>query len=238
MSHDLRSPLAGIRGMVDALADGVVAPARRGRRLPRPHPPGDDPDGRHGRRPVPALPGHLRRAAARPRRRSPSARSCPTPSRPRPRRPRTPGVRVVADDPERWPAVCGQRHRADPGRAQPAVQRRAAHAGRRRGSSCRPGPTDDAAWLRVQDACGGIPEADLDRIFDVGYRGAAARTPGAGVRCGPRAGHRPRPHRGARGPAHRREHRPGLPVRAHPAAAAARAVADAGPDEVSSTKLR
>jgi signal transduction histidine kinase len=34
------------------------------------------------------------------------------------------------------------------------------------------------AWLRVQDACGGIPEADLDRIFDVGYRGAAARTPG------------------------------------------------------------
>ena len=38
--------------------------------------------------------------------------------------------------------------------------------------------TGAEAWLRVQDACGGIPEADLDRIFDVGYRGAAARTPG------------------------------------------------------------
>jgi len=41
------------------------------------------------------------------------------------------------------------------------------------------GASDTEAWLRVQDACGGIPDADLERIFDVGYRGAAARTPGA-----------------------------------------------------------
>ncbi|MGH3915884.1 MAG: sensor histidine kinase [Pseudonocardiaceae bacterium] len=32
------------------------------------------------------------------------------------------------------------------------------------------------AWLRVSDCCGGIPETDLTRLFDVAYRGSAART--------------------------------------------------------------
>jgi signal transduction histidine kinase len=38
----------------------------------------------------------------------------------------------------------------------------------------------DAAggWLAVSDTCGGIPEADLPRVFDVAFRGAPARTPG------------------------------------------------------------
>ncbi len=36
----------------------------------------------------------------------------------------------------------------------------------------------DAAVLAVTDACGGIPEADLDRVFDVAWRGTDARTPG------------------------------------------------------------
>jgi signal transduction histidine kinase len=36
----------------------------------------------------------------------------------------------------------------------------------------------DQAVLAVSDGCGGIPEPDLDRIFDVGWRGTAARTPG------------------------------------------------------------
>ena len=31
--------------------------------------------------------------------------------------------------------------------------------------------------LSVTDACGGIPEEDLDRVFDVAWRGTAARTP-------------------------------------------------------------
>jgi signal transduction histidine kinase len=31
--------------------------------------------------------------------------------------------------------------------------------------------------LAVTDACGGIPEEDLDRVFDVAWRGTAARTP-------------------------------------------------------------
>ncbi len=41
------------------------------------------------------------------------------------------------------------------------------------------------AYVSVHDACGGIPPADLDRLFDVGFRGTAARTPapdgGAGL---------------------------------------------------------
>ncbi|WP_327090264.1 HAMP domain-containing histidine kinase [Nonomuraea sp. NBC_01738] len=38
---------------------------------------------------------------------------------------------------------------------------------------------DDAAFLVVDDGCGGIPEADLPRLFDVAFRGESARTPGS-----------------------------------------------------------
>ncbi|MFF3854392.1 sensor histidine kinase [Micromonospora sp. NPDC002575] len=37
----------------------------------------------------------------------------------------------------------------------------------------------DGVWLAVSDTCGGIPEEDLDRVFDVAFRGERARTPGA-----------------------------------------------------------
>lgn len=30
-------------------------------------------------------------------------------------------------------------------------------------------------WLRVEDACGGIPDHDLAKVFDMGYRGSVAR---------------------------------------------------------------
>jgi signal transduction histidine kinase len=33
------------------------------------------------------------------------------------------------------------------------------------------------AWLAVSDSCGGIPEDDLARVFDVAFRGEKARTP-------------------------------------------------------------
>jgi len=36
---------------------------------------------------------------------------------------------------------------------------------------------DDHAELIVQDGCGGIPHAEIDRVFDLAYRGDAARTP-------------------------------------------------------------
>jgi signal transduction histidine kinase len=34
------------------------------------------------------------------------------------------------------------------------------------------------AVLSVVDQCGGIPPADIEQVFDLAYRGDAARTPG------------------------------------------------------------
>lgn len=42
------------------------------------------------------------------------------------------------------------------------------------------GRDGDGGWLAVDDTCGGIAEADLPRVFDVAFRGAKARTPGDG----------------------------------------------------------
>jgi len=40
------------------------------------------------------------------------------------------------------------------------------------------GVRDGHAEVAVADACGGIPAEDLDRVFDLAFRGEAARTPG------------------------------------------------------------
>ncbi|WP_395106650.1 sensor histidine kinase [Actinomadura sp. SCN-SB] len=40
------------------------------------------------------------------------------------------------------------------------------------------------ARVTVADACGGIPEEDLPRVFDVAFRGETARTPGGGAGLG------------------------------------------------------
>ncbi|MFJ2740783.1 sensor histidine kinase [Streptomyces sp. NPDC087440] len=42
--------------------------------------------------------------------------------------------------------------------------------------------------LSVTDGCGGIPAEDLPRVFDTGWRGSAARTPPAGAELAPPAG--------------------------------------------------
>jgi signal transduction histidine kinase len=41
-------------------------------------------------------------------------------------------------------------------------------------------PPGSGAEVSVQDGCGGIPEQDLDLVFDLAFRGDAARTPGDG----------------------------------------------------------
>ncbi|MFF4433717.1 sensor histidine kinase [Streptomyces sp. NPDC001513] len=41
-----------------------------------------------------------------------------------------------------------------------------------------------AVVLSVTDACGGIPEEDLPRVFDTGWRGSQARTPPSGAGLG------------------------------------------------------
>jgi signal transduction histidine kinase len=43
------------------------------------------------------------------------------------------------------------------------------------------GDADGSAELRVSDECGGLPEEHIARVFDVGFRGEAARTPLAGL---------------------------------------------------------
>ncbi|MDF9816490.1 HAMP domain-containing sensor histidine kinase [Streptomyces sp. SPB162] len=42
----------------------------------------------------------------------------------------------------------------------------------------------DSVVLSVTDGCGGIPPADLPRVFDTGWRGTGARTPPAGAGLG------------------------------------------------------
>ncbi|WP_406151320.1 sensor histidine kinase [Streptomyces sp. NBC_01012] len=42
----------------------------------------------------------------------------------------------------------------------------------------------DGLVLSVTDGCGGIPEEDLARVFDTGWRGSPARTPPAGAGLG------------------------------------------------------
>lgn len=42
----------------------------------------------------------------------------------------------------------------------------------------------DGVVVSVTDACGGIPEEDLPRVFDTGWRGTHARTPPSGAGLG------------------------------------------------------
>jgi signal transduction histidine kinase len=35
-----------------------------------------------------------------------------------------------------------------------------------------------AAFISVLDSCGGIPDDEIDRVFELAFRGDAARTPG------------------------------------------------------------
>ena len=44
--------------------------------------------------------------------------------------------------------------------------------------------TSDAIELEVRDECGGITDHDMARVFDVGWRGEAARTPDADAGSG------------------------------------------------------
>ncbi len=43
----------------------------------------------------------------------------------------------------------------------------------------RGGGDSTAAWLTITDGCGGIPAEELSRVFDVGFRGTTARSPEA-----------------------------------------------------------
>jgi signal transduction histidine kinase len=177
ISHDLRTPLAGIRAMSEALADGVV----------------DDPDetaqyARRIGRETERLAGmvddlfQLSRITSGALRLTLDAVSlgevvseavaAELAGAARRR------VRLVADPNADWPVVLG----SDPELAR-VVRNLLSNAVRHTPPdgtvAVAAGVDGDHAWLRVQDACGGIPQADLDRVFDVAFRGTSARTPPA-----------------------------------------------------------
>jgi signal transduction histidine kinase len=175
ISHDLRTPLAGIRAMSEALADGVVSDPQESSRYARRI--GKETERLAGmvddlfqlsritsgalRLTLAAVPlGEVVSEAV-------AAESARAASK---------GVRLVADPDAVWPVVRG----SDPELAR-VVRNLVSNAVRHTPPDgtvvLAAGTEGEHAWLRVQDGCGGIPEPDLDRVFDVAFRGTASRTP-------------------------------------------------------------
>lgn len=175
MSHDLRSPLAGIRAMAEALEDGVVADPL-------------DVAGYHRgiRHEADRLAGmvddlfelsrvHSGRLTLRPQRVTLAdivAQAVPTAAPLAAAR----GIRLVGDAPD--VAV-----RVDVREVTRVMSNLLTNAIRhtRTGGAVRilGGATGPDAYFAVEDECGGIPDDDLPRLFEVAFRGTVARTPGA-----------------------------------------------------------
>jgi signal transduction histidine kinase len=181
VSHDLRSPVAALRAMAEALEDGVVAdPATVA-----------DYHGRMRRETVrlgrmiddlfelAAI--HAGALVVTPRRSS---------------------LRDLVDEvlQSAEPLAAAKRLRlhgdrvadvvalADPDQLARVVRNLVANAIRHTPAggtvAVRCGVRHETPYVEVADACGGIPEPDLARLFEVGYRGEWARTPGDDVGAG------------------------------------------------------
>ena len=177
ISHDLRSPLAGIRAMAEALADGVVSEpdeaagyaARISGEATRLSGMVDDLF-ELSRITAGAL--RLTMAAVPLREVVGDALAAQSPVADRK------GVRVLADA-EAWPTVLGSD--TELGRVVRNLLANAIRHTPPDGTvTLRLALDDRDAVLAVDDACGGIPEGELARVFDVAFRGAAARTPESG----------------------------------------------------------
>jgi signal transduction histidine kinase len=175
MSHDLRTPLAGLRAVSEGLEDGVI----------------DDVPGalRQMRSTVDRMTGlvddlfELSRLSAAPlpmRRSAVSLRELAEDvAGENNEHARAEGVRLALSTPNTDDRLAVQ---GDPDELTRAVTNLVGNAIRHTA----PGgtvtvsvdrETDGRVRLAVTDACGGIPDDDLERVFDIGWRGDEQRTP-------------------------------------------------------------
>ncbi len=173
ISHDLRTPLAGIKAMAEALEDRVVEEpgevsdygARIGRESNRLGSMVDDlfelsriSSGALDLRLEPIALNELVAEAAIGLRPVATSR----------------GIELDVD----LPALVGM----GSGREMERVVRNlmvnaVRHTQQGRSVQVRGGADRSATWLTITDGCGGIPAEELPRVFDVGFRGTTARSP-------------------------------------------------------------
>lgn len=181
VSHDLRTPLAGLRAMAEALEDGVVddpaqvADFHAGIRRESDRMSGMVDDlFELSRIHAGTLQLHLDRVSLADLVSDAVASVLPAAAARR--------VQVRAA-PGAWPTVVGSD--TELGRV---VRNLLANAIRHTPSDgavvVAAGADADGVWLAVQDACGGIPADDLPRVFDVAFRGEAARSKDGGAGLG------------------------------------------------------
>ncbi|NUR89168.1 MAG: HAMP domain-containing histidine kinase [Nonomuraea sp.] len=181
VSHDLRTPLAGMRAMAEALEDGVAADPVVVKRY-------------HAqiRLEVERLSGMVDDLFELSRIHAGALRLSPVPvgladlvadtvAGVEPLA-AAKGVRLVAPSVEAVPVT------VDAGKLGRALGNLVVNAIRHTPSDgavvLRAGVSGDTVRLSVDDACGGIPDEDLPRVFEVAFRGEAARSPGGGAGLG------------------------------------------------------
>jgi signal transduction histidine kinase len=176
VSHDLRTPLAGMRAMAEALEDGVVAdPAAIGEYHRRIRVETDRMAGlvddlfELSRINAGALRLTLETVSLADVVSDAVATAAPVA--------RAKGVRLVAE-PAEYPSV--QASEVELGRVLCNLLVNAVrHTPPERAVVVAGGVEPTGGWVAVTDGCGGIPEEDLPRVFDVAFRGETARTPAA-----------------------------------------------------------
>jgi signal transduction histidine kinase len=178
VSHDLRTPLAGLRAMAEALEDGVVADAdtvgvyHRRIRIETDRMAGLVDDlFELSRINAGALRLTLEAVSLADVVSDAVATAAPVA--------RAKGVRLMAE-PGEYPVV--RASEPELGRIlRNLLVNAVRHTPPDRAVVVAGGAGPDGGWFAVTDGCGGIPAADLPRVFDVAFRGESARTPALAV---------------------------------------------------------